>query len=319
MNQPSNESQEYGLSFGGLLLMLWDVFLYLCSKWKWLFLFAILGAVIGFFFAKNSTTKYQTKLTFMVNEQDGGTSGVESLLGNLGLDRPGSSQHNLPKILDLSRSMHIIRKVLLDRTTIDGQEDYFANHFIRQYHLHQQWKGSTDLEGFLFKENDFNRFDSNAKKVLKILHSKIVGSETMDGIFTNSLSNDSQIMTLSITSPSEDLSVNLLLAIYEALSTYYVEKSTEKQQATFKSIQAETDSIQQKLKSAEYRLAKFQDTRQNLVQQRAQIERNRLFREVTVGYYLGNLYGSAKSASKFNLKQKTDLQHRAENLIYTRF
>lgn len=285
--------------------MLWDFCHYILAQWKILLLLILAGAFLGYYIAKNSPTTYKTKLTFMVNEQEGGSSGVENLLGNLGFDRPSSSQFNLPKILELSRSMYIIRQVLLSKVEIDGQEDFFANHFIREYQLHDQWKNDEMLADFLFQHPDFNAFKSNERKALKIIHSKIVGTETVDGAFTNALSNDSQIMTLSIGTPSEDLSVSLLLAIFQELSAYYVEKSTEKQRATYRSIQGETDSIQQKLKNVEYRLARFRDTQKYLIQQTAQLERNRLAREVSL---YSTIYAESiknLELAKFNLKQKT--------------
>jgi len=67
----------------------------------------------------------------------------------------------------------------------------------------------------------------------------------------------------------------------------------------------ETDSIEQKLKVAEYQLARFQDTRQDLVSQRARLDRNRLLREVTL---YSTIYGESiknLELAKFNLKQRT--------------
>jgi len=294
----------YSVSFGGLLLMIWDYLRYLGRRWKIIFLIAILAALIGYFLAKKSQTLYTADLTFMLTEQEAPSSSINSVLGNLGIDPAGGGEQNLSKILELSRSMQIMQKVLLTQDSIDGKRDYFANHVIDHFKLHQKWNKNS-LKDFRFQKTDFSNFDETEKEALKKVYSYVVGSKTKDGIFTYALSNDSKIMTLSLESPSQDLSVNMLLLIFEELSTYYIDKTTEKQQTTYAAIKAETDSIQQKLKSTEYQLARFRDTRQDLVRQKSQLAKNQLIREVSL--YASIYAESIKNLelAKFNLKQKT--------------
>ena len=240
----------------------------------------------------------------MLAEQEAPSSSINSILGNLGIDQGGGGEQNLSKILELSRSMYIIQKALLSPDTIEGKKDYFANHVIDHFDLNQKWSNNT-LKDFRFQKTDFSSFSETEKEALKKIYAHIVGTKTSDGIFTNSLSKDSKIMTLSLESPSQDLSVKLLLLIFKELSSYYIDKTTEKQQTTYLAIKSETDSIQLKLKSAEYQLASFRDTRQDLVRQKSQLARNQLIREVSL--YASIFAESIKNLelAKFNLKQKT--------------
>ena len=297
------KNMEYNATFGGLLLMIGDFVRYLFSKWKLILFCAALGGVIGFWKATTSTTSYKSKLTFMVNEEDSPSGGIENILGSLGVSSGNTSQHNLPKILELASSMRIIQNVLLRKETINGAEDFFANHFINAENFHTKWTG--DKKNLLFQNDQIANFNLIENEVLKILYHQIVGTEKKDGIFSKSLSNDSRIMTLSLETSWEDLSVKMLQTIFDELSLYYVEKTIEKQYATFEAIQSETDSIKKELKSAEYQLAQFRDTRQGLINQRSQLRKNDLQRKVLL---FSTIYGeSVKNLelAKFNLKQKT--------------
>ena len=249
MTELVQKNTTYNASFGGLLLMLFDFVNYLLSRWKIISLSVLIGGLIGFFIVFKSSPTYIAKLTFMVNEEKASSNGIESILGTLGVSSGGSSQHNLPKILELSSSMKILQEVLMKTDTIDGKIDLFANHFIRVYNFHNKWTGNK--KNFFYQKTNIASFDLVENEVLKILYHHIVGTEKTDGIFTKALSSDSRIMTLSLDTPSEDLSVEMLQAIFTELSEYYVDKTIEKQKSTFLAIQLEADSIQKILKTTE--------------------------------------------------------------------
>ena len=80
--------------------------------------------------------EYPARITFSVDEDEGGSNaGLTSILGQIGLGSVRPSRYNLDKIMALSKSRRVIEHTLFYKTTVEGKEDFLANHLIRQYHL----------------------------------------------------------------------------------------------------------------------------------------------------------------------------------------
>ncbi|HRI61529.1 MAG TPA: hypothetical protein PK228_17445 [Saprospiraceae bacterium] len=243
------------------------------------------------------TTKptYQTKLTFMVDE-DNGTGGgfLSSLLGGIGLSDGGD---NNDKILELARSMRIIRQALFQKAEIDGKTDFLANHFIRLQNLHEEdWSkkpknpGQASLKGFLFTRDSVERFTRLENAAFKSLYGMLTGSEEYRPLFSARDNADSGVMTLSLTTRSEALTIALLRAIFEQLSDFYINASTEKQQETYEIIRAKSDSLRRLLTGTEFRAAQFKEENNLLLRPTDQLPSERLSRDKAM---LTLMYGEA--------------------------
>jgi hypothetical protein len=267
--------------------------------------------------------QYLAKLTFMVNSDESKSGGVASILGQFGLGE-GESKDNLDKILALSKSNIILERSLFKTGTVDGVSDYYANHMIRIYKFHEKWKDDTtglknflykggdslkfirkeSLMGYLYNEDRAIRFSRIESQVLKILNAKIIGDESNSGIFTSSVEKKSGIMTLSLNSFSEDLSINLLEEIYIQLSRFYIDKTTEKQRRSYDLVAAKADSIEGALTGVEYRQADFDDHNRMILFEKAKLPKLRLNRDRTV---LNLMYSEAiknQELAEFALKNK---------------
>ncbi len=209
---------------------------------------------------------YPAALTFMVDEDEGNAlAGMSSILGQIGIGGIRRGKYNLDKILEISKSRRVLQMAIFSKVSIDGTSDYLANHLIRQFQLHEKWEDdTTGLKGFLYSHGNVETFTSNELAVLKKLQGLLNGSESTEGIYSTSYNEDTGIMTLKIESPSESLSIALVDSIFGQLTSYYVEKSTEKALATYTLMKSKTDSLAAALKSAEYSLAEFVDRNQNV-------------------------------------------------------
>ncbi len=306
MNQSNNEAQ--GISIKDLILKIkefWD------EAWRywWIIALFILGiAIFNVYKVINTTAYYPAKLTFMVNDEEGGgLGGMASVLGNFGFGG-GGGDYNLEKMLELIKSRKIIQKVLLNKGHALGQTDYFANHLIKAYDYHEDWsEDTTGLNGLLYNHDSIPIFSRAENKALKILHTRLIGSKEqgIDALLKSVISESTGIMTLSINTFDEDLSINLLENAFEELSKFYVDKTIEKQKHTYDAISSKADSLHKELNSSEYGLANFMDKNRGLYNKTDQLQRLRLEAKVKM---LGAAWAKVeeqKEMAEFSLRDRT--------------
>ncbi len=248
---------------------------------------------LAFFLYKAFTTPptYKANLTFMLNEDTGGGfSGVSGILGSLGLGGGGGGKYSLDKILELSRSRQIIEKALFTNCNYNGQDDFFANHLIREYKLHEKgWAKDTALQQFMFTNGNTAVFSKRENKALMGLYGMLVQT-TKGALFTSSFEKNSGIMTFSVNSTSEDLSIELVKTIFAKLSDFYILNAVQKEQETYALLKSKVDSIKYLLYGKEAGLAKFDDSNLFLQEQTVQLPKKRLNRDVQM---LTLMYGEA--------------------------
>lgn len=256
----------------------------------------------------SATPQYSGQLTFMLNEDDTKNSGFSGLLGSLGIVGGGAGEYNLDKILDLSRTLLIVQRVLLEKDSIEGSYDFIGNHLIRTLNYDRRWKRKMPhLESVRFTHDSLPGFTRNQNKILKILYADLVGTpgQRNQATLRSGYSETSGILSLSITLPSEELSIAILMGMFDKLSAYYIETATDKQQYTLDRLELRVDSLRRELSSREYQLAQFDDTNRGLITQRSKVRRDQLQRELTM---FGVIYAEAvknREIADFSLKNKT--------------
>jgi hypothetical protein len=265
----------------------------LWSKKWWIIALTIPFVVYFGYKAKTTDIKYQASLTYLLNDGGGGGGGISSILGSFGIGKSGKV--NMDRIVELSRSRNIMQKMLFTKValdTLDGKNDFIANHLIELYHLDEQWaKSNPQFEGFRFVSNNIDSFELNALKAFKNVYLKVVGGKGMeDPIFNNGFNEDTGILSMSATTVDDELSIYICNIVYEELKNYYVMSSTKGSQNTFNFVQAKTDSIINILKSKQYQLAKFNDSHRGLTDPNMLVERKILETEISK---LTLMYGEA--------------------------
>jgi len=319
MNSSANNQEEY--------ITLKDIFLGIKSyfievlKYKYILLIAgiFLGVIMGYRTYKKPML-YKEKLTFMMDEKSG--EAVQGLNLLSGLFGQTSSGENLSRILELFESKKIIHNTLFDTIEIKGRKDFLANHFIEEYGVQAlansykkfglmyrvAWpKRLLDQKEFRFQHGDINKFSDNENLFLRLLYEKVNGNEAigMPRLLTSSLDDQSGIMTIRMSSERQEITYGVLTNIYHHLSSFFIEKSVEKQMKTYNIIKVKKDSVLTALKNSEYLLADFKDSNRKLVTVKGYLKQLRLEREVTI---LNIMYGEAvkqMEATDFALKNKT--------------
>ncbi len=265
-----------------LILKIKEMWAYLWARRSRILIAGLVGAALFVTRSLLKPTEYQATLTFMVDEDNGGGGAVAGILSKFGFGGAGS-EYNLQKILSLSKSMRIMKAVVLDTADVDGKTDLIGNHIIELYEFRKRksWKKPENhLTDFAFGRPGQ---DSLAvRKALKAVIAKIVGGKkTKNQLFTSSADEDSGIMTLSAKTESADLSLALVKSIFEHLSGYYILKSTEKAESTFEILKSKTDSIYSVLTQKEYALAQFRDKNRGIYLNKIKVREQQLQNEIT--------------------------------------
>lgn len=261
----------------------------------------------GYQYAKFEPT-YPAKITFSVDEEEGGGSqGLTGILGQFGLGSVRPSRYNLDKILALSKSRRVIEHTLFDKISINGKDDFLANHLIREYKLSNPAADDKSAEsGFYYKHDSLPAFDRQENEMLLSLFNFIIGpsDNPKKALITANYNEDTNIMSIDVTTTSEELSLALANRMFESLSEYYINKAIEKQSKTLSVITAKKDSVLTVLKGAEYQLANFKDSHRGLLMRTDQISELRLQREISA---LSAMYAEVlknTEVADFSLKNK---------------
>ncbi len=270
---PAQSSSD--MSLKELFLKLQTYISAITSRWLMLCLFGFGFAFLFLIANFNIKPQYTANLSYMLNEDEsGGLGGISAMLGQFGLGM-GSSESNLDKIIELSRTRRITQNALFNKKTLHNNNDYLANHLIKSLEYTGHWadKGllsflssqdSLNLEGFRFLQDSVEKFSLIENKALKALHQVMVGKHMKGSTFQSTYSEITGIMNFSMTTSDPQLSILIVNSMYDNLSKYYIEKSTEKQKSDYAIIKSKYDSISTELNNVQYSIARSSDRNQDM-------------------------------------------------------
>ena len=277
------EDKGDAITLKELILLLQEYIQYFWrNKWV-ILLFVVAGVFYSGYVRFVAPPSYQAELTFMLNEgEKGSMGGVGSILGQLGIEGRGGGGVSLAKIKELSRSRRIIQNVMFDTVVIDNETDIIANHIIRMYDYWKGWKGNTEgLEDFMFTHANTDSFSRTENDVMKTVYFHIIGnpSDGAPGLVYIDYKDDTGIVTVTSKTREEELSIMLSSLLYEELSNFYVEKTTEGQKITLDKLNETADSVLLELRSVEYQVAQFRDRAYSVVMRKNKVKEYDLLRK----------------------------------------
>ncbi len=253
-----NNTQNDEISLKDLILKVRDFILEIKANFLIVAISCLLASVFVFFKHKTTPVVYNATLTYNLHNSSNSGSSFPGILGSFGLG--GGGNENLDKLLELTKSHRILKPVLFQKITIDGKNDFIANHIIRIYDFENTYWPETSLEkGFYFQNEHSENWSIEANKAFKTTYSHTIGHEDFRGLFSTSYSEDSGIAKISSSSLSAELSVGLTNNIFIQLDSFYVKNTTEKEQLNVDVLKSKTDSLYKELKATEYNLASFKD------------------------------------------------------------
>lgn len=281
----------------------------LLRHWKITAFFILLALAYQMYTYVTYEPIYTARITFSVDEEEGGSaSGLTGILGQFGLGSVRPSRFNLDKILALSKSRRVIEQTLFVKTKINDQTDYLANHLIKEYDLAGEENKDDSIPVLQrFTHDSLPLFGTAENEMLMGIYGLIIGppEDPKEALLNAKYNEDTNIMSLEVSTTNEALSIALTKSLFNKLSDYYIQKAVEKQLLTLTIIEAKRDSVLGVLKDTEYKLASFGDTHQGLQRKTDQISELRLRREITA---LSAMYAEVlknTEVADFSLKNKT--------------
>lgn len=265
VNQPLYQDDEITLK--ELIEKILEFWTELWNKKWWIILLALPFIVYFGYKAKFTPITFKADLTYTLNDGSSGGGALAGILGSFGLGKGGKV--NLDRIVDLSKSRHILQKVMFTKIPLDtfgGKKDFIANHIIALYKLDEEWTNKDkDWKGFRFTSDSIKSYSPEELSAYKMLYGKIIGGKNeKDQIFSNGFNEDTGILTLSANTRDQELSIDFSNLVYKSLKEYYVASSTTGNQNTFDFVENKTDSIFSLLRSKEFQLTSFIDSHRNL-------------------------------------------------------
>jgi uncharacterized protein involved in exopolysaccharide biosynthesis len=284
-------------------------FMNFCLKYKYIFILSILlGGVLGFCYAYFNKTKYEAKLSFIINESK--VSNQNSLANLTSQLNIGSSSLNLTedKILFLIGTKKILGQSLL--TKYDDKK-CIADKLIEVLDIKQKFKKHIDIRDFsLFKSHRIEKLSYAENKIIDILINQIIKSNdlTYESVKkkTNSIvaQTTSGIILISYKNEDEILSQKIVTSIYNNLSEFYIETITKNLKESYELVSKREDSLKKVISNFENQTAEAFDDAIGVYKFRGKIKQNRLRRDTEI---LNAMYAEVlknREIAKFNLEQE---------------
>ncbi|MES2139019.1 MAG: hypothetical protein V4511_04885 [Bacteroidota bacterium] len=294
------EAEEEGMSLIDMIKGLKEFFAELKRKWLIVSIIVCITSVVGLLYSLNSKPKYIASSTMMLESSKGdGMSGAMALASQFGLmGGSSSSVINEDKLIEIVKAETIIKTALFKNATIGSTTDLLANHYIDLFGYEEIWEKDDSLKGFRFVNSKEN-LNVQESSVLKMFYGQIRKD------FLTTEKSKSGIITLTINSKSELFSKYFNQYLVEAVTSFYVNRITEKGRTNLGIIQKRVDSIALALKDAEFALARWKDANFQLVKAQGMIAEMQLRRNVEVcnSIYLEGV--KQLEISKFTSLQQT--------------
>jgi hypothetical protein len=275
---PAHQDEE--LTLRDVALRFRDFLLEVRANWKLMLLLCAAGTAAMLISTLLTPRVYPAVLTFMVREDSqGGAGGIASILGQFGLGGNAAGEFNLDKISELGKSQRIVRAALFDSAQVNGKRDLIANHILDIYRLgEKEWRRSPALRQLRFQRADPDSISPLENLALKLLHEHIVQSKKK--LVNIGFAKQTGILSLTVTSLDQDLSIHLCRSLYRHLNEFYVEQSTAQPRLTVKNLQQRADSIRAVLTGTERLLARTEDRNLGLLLREDRVPQKRMGSDV---------------------------------------
>lgn len=289
------ENSNFQDTLKNAIRIFWDVFRLGLRLWWIMPIMPVLFLFFAYKYTKNFETNYTAKITFLINQEMGDPSALGSITPTqAGLGNFGSQNliFNPEKIRQFARTNKIITNALFKTVNLYGQEDYLANHYSVIY-------GLGFKSGYFKNFQGVDKFTREQVSALGLIQSYVRGNNFMISY------DESKIFTIVVNTKDEELSYEMCNALYQAISEFYIQKTTEKAKLTYGFLSERMDSIRSRLLQLEYAIANFQDRNHNLSMARPLVEPNRMLKEKE---YLNSLFFATSQsfeAAKINLSNIT--------------
>lgn len=238
-----NRSNEITLQELFAIILKWYNFLK--TQWIKIFIVAFVFGLCGFIYASLQPITYMAKITFVVEEGKGGSSGLgnlASLAGQFGVDVGGSSTGGVlsgDNILLYFKSESLAREVLLSRYDTSS-ELTLADRYCEVYGFKETWKKDTKIGNIKFPISK-NNISSN--RLQDSLLQRIINTILTKQFNVSKTDKKASFIEVSSIMEDEILAKKYCERIVKVAVDRYIVAKTQRQKATVDKLQIRADSI----------------------------------------------------------------------------
>jgi hypothetical protein len=152
----------------------------LLKKWWIIATLGMLGSVLGIFWAASQKAKYQSRLTFALEESGGGLTGVLSFASDFGFNLGGSNKNIFSgdNIMNILTSRLMIEESLLSADTINGKVTSLADEYLYLTGMQKEYTNHKRIGTIRFPLNqERNQFSYHQDSVMFLMYDRIVKKE----------------------------------------------------------------------------------------------------------------------------------------------
>ena len=242
---------------------------FLKSRWKIIFLFGFIGALIGLTIALYEKPTYKAVLTFAMEEDKGssggGLSGALGLASSFGIDLGGAGGGGAfaaGNLAELMKSRLLVEKVLLEPIVINGKIMSLAEYYIQLNDLRKSWEQKPALKNIQFLPNsDQSTFTLQQDSILKQIHKILINPKKLS---ITQKDKKVTILSIEVTSENELFSKFFCESIAKETSDFYIETKSKKSRINVDVLQKQVDSVKNALNGAINGVANETDNVYNL-------------------------------------------------------
>ena len=270
----TTESQQYNqgdeISFKDLILKIQELWTYLLSKWVIIFVFGLLGGILGLTYAYFKKPLYTATTTFVLEDEKvggslGNLAGLASMAG-VDLGGGGGGIFQGENILGLYKSRSMLEKTLLSAVEISGKSHLLIDRYIEVNRLKQKWAKKKELLNLSFAADSIQ----DGFRVLKPnrLRDSVLGVVVVD-VNKNYLvvtKPDKKLSTIQVDVKSKDefFAKAFNDQLVRNVNEFYINTKTKKTLKTVQILQHKTDSVRAVMNGAIYAAVAIADATPNL-------------------------------------------------------
>lgn len=253
-----------------------DIYAFFRKKFWRLFLFSLIGSLVGFTKAYMTPPIYTAKLKFLMKETSGSAT-LASSLGSLGslLSGSGSLTSPLDRTLAVLGSEKIVGGALLKSIYVNNKYDLAINHFIDIQGLREKWKEDTLLSKVNFSTDEKSiSFNLTKRKAYKSVLSLIIGERAT--ILARNYDKKSGVFDLRISTSNESFSIEFCKLLYTELEQFMYNQSLTTSNVNVNILNKKIDSVKYELNSVQNDIARKSDRTLGLLMQEDKVDQKKL-------------------------------------------
>lgn len=293
------------ISLKEILIIIRGWITYLFSKWFIILIVGICGGLLGVLYASFSKPKYNASLTFILANNNQGSSGLMGLASQFGIDLSSGTNDAFTgnNIIALMKSRRMVQQALLKKP--EGSNQSLLNIYCIDEELSKDWKNDKRLQHvFPFPDSP-----SVMTRVQDSLFREVYDDIQKLNLDVSIPDRNQSIYKVACTSGNELFSFYLVKYVVDVTSSFYIDTKTSLANNNLRMLQNEADSLRRLLGSTITAAAAQTDATFNL-NPAYQVERSGSQQSQVSASALGQAYGQVLQnleLAKITLQKETPL------------